>query len=923
MAQEFDLSTAKWIGCSGLSDPNGPTAVPFIPYDRDWLERPVIDVVGDVACRFPARIAIDDGVMRLSYAQFYAMACRLSHAIKNADLPPGPIGIKMSDDALQQVAILGCLAAGRPFMVMSKGDPLDYTQRLVSAASLQAILVNAADVQAGLLPNGPALIPIEQALMTGIGHDDRPAGLLGPDEPAFIISTSGSTGVPKLIVSSQRRLQQEVCKYVDHGHFSENDRFLNFGSPTSIIILVHNWLPLLIGGRLHIADISRVGLSGGLRNLRDSNISILRTTVSLMKAVSQLDDARDHLASLRVVWVGGEMLLQKDLDQIRALLPQGCRLVYTLGSTETLLVSRWFVPDRDDHDQIHVANGYLDPETEVLFLDDDGQPCRDGEIGELIVRSSNVALGEWIDGKVVADRFQTDPTDLTKRIYRTGDLVRMCPDGVIVMHGRKDRMIKIRGHRVEPSLIETAIRNVSGVADAAVAAKQNDGDVRIYGFVMPSSQASGDLIPDVEDALKTALPLYMRPSKILIVKSIPRNTNGKADVNALLNLVQVDDTAEGLVKPASVSTLSRRSASDRARKVVADSWRSAFGTRDRNLTVNFEVAGGDSLQFMKIIFRMEQLTGVSLPLDAFDISMTQEDMACRLDLILGGGIKPHSQGKQVFLLPGLGGDEPRLLQFRIGCAPDLSIVGLDYGEWTQWVEPGFNYHSIVDRLAARIHEKAPTGPLTLIGYSFGGWVALDVAAKLSSLGREIERLLILDTKAIVPHGGEKSTGTVQEAPLPTLREEFGKWRKAHSRGQGMFAVGNFVARRLVRPRWASLMRWLASHRRTVLPGKIDFYLSFCFHEHYLGRAYNWNPSVQEIQRLPVPITLFRASEQIQVHQLGETSNQDNGWNQHSSDVTVVTVSGNHYTMLEQPHLTNLCDHVKATCAARLQTLAAS
>lgn len=898
MMREIDFSSAQWIRGTGLPDPNGPMDVAYAPYDSGWSDRPLIEVIGETARRLPAQIAIDDGAIRLTYSQLFAMTCRLSHAISRAELPPGPVGIKLSYDALHPVAILGCLAAGRPCLLMSRDNPPDYNRRLIEASGLQALLVNTADARDGSAQDGPRLIPIEPVLMTGEDFDGQPAGRLGPDEPAFIVSTSGSTGLPKLIARSQRRLQLGASSNVNIGHFNKDDHFLNLGSPANGAAVSRNLLPLLIGGRLHIVDIPRAGMGGILRILRDQNITVLRATVSLMKAVSQLEDARAHLASLRVVWVGGEMLLQKDLAQIRAVLPPGCRLGYSLNMTETA-VARWFVPETDDHDPIRVAVGYLQPGTEVLLLDDEGRPCAPGEIGELIVRSRRVALGEWRDGQVMPDRFQRDPTDPTKRIYRTGDLARFCPDGVMVAHGRKDRMIKIRGQRVEPAVVETAIRDVPGVADAVVAAQQTGGDIRIYGFVVPKPQAGAGLLAEVQGALKTTLPSYMRPSDVMLVDSLPTNAAGKVDVKSLLKLTTAPD---GIAPRAADSA-----PSDEVRVMVADAWRVAFGAAHKDSRLSFDAAGGDSLQFMQIVFRLEQLSGVSLPLSVFDVSMTQEDMARGLEDFLNGGGEPRGKGKRIFMLPGVGGDEPRLLQFRVGCSPEVSIVNLDYGDWTQWVAPGFGFETIVDRLVARIQALAPTGPLSLAGYSLGGQAAFVIAAKLHAAGREIENLLVLDSDPIV----QVRAAAVAEPPPRTLRQEFLEWRIAHRRGEGAFALALIATRRLVSPRWAPLLRWLARYRRSVLPGRIDFYLSFHLHRSWLVQlARDWRRRLPAIPPLPLPITLFRSSTGI------DRADRIAAWNQCSSIVTVVPVGGDHFTMLDPPHLADLCARFKAACVAK-------
>jgi acyl-coenzyme A synthetase/AMP-(fatty) acid ligase len=455
----------------------------------------------------------------------------------------------LPDDAFYLVAMFGCLAAGRPCLLLNRDNPPDYNRDLIKASGLQGLLVTAADVRDAAASDGPRLVPIEPALMTGGDRDRQPAGRIGPDEPAFILSTSGSTGGPKLIARSQRNFQVHARGIIQACHYSENDRTFMLGAPATGAAVSLRFVSLLAGATLHIVDVPRAGIGGVLRVLRDQRITSMRGTASLIKALSQLDDPRPYLASLRMMWGGGEAMLQKDLERIRALLPPGCLFGYSFNMTEAS-VARWFVPERDDHDPARVAAGYLLPYVDVLVLDDEGRPCPMGEIGELVIRSENVALGDWVGGQLVADRFPSDPTDPRKRIYRTGDLVRIHPDGVMVVHGRKDRMIKIRGQRVEPAVVEAEIRAVPGVADAAVVVKRTDNDVRLLGFVAPHPSVGDGLIAAIHDALASALPPYMRPSEIRLVDALPVNVGGKVDLKLLLESVH---SGEGAPEPASMT----------------------------------------------------------------------------------------------------------------------------------------------------------------------------------------------------------------------------------------------------------------------------------------------------------------------------------------------------------------------------------
>jgi acyl-coenzyme A synthetase/AMP-(fatty) acid ligase len=145
-------------------------------------------------------------------------------------------------------------------------------------------------------------------------------------------------------------------------------------------------------------------------------------------------------------------------------------------------------------------------------------------------------LGEWVDGKVVPGRLKPDPDDPTMRIYQTGDLVRMGRDGMVVILGRKDRMLKLNGQRLEPGEIEAVLRAVAGVEHAAVVARPAllDTPALLRAFVVPSRRAGPGLAAGIRETLRARLPAYMVPSRLTLLDAMPLLPSGKLDEAALL-----------------------------------------------------------------------------------------------------------------------------------------------------------------------------------------------------------------------------------------------------------------------------------------------------------------------------------------------------------------------------------------------------
>jgi acyl-coenzyme A synthetase/AMP-(fatty) acid ligase len=199
--------------------------------------------------------------------------------------------------------------------------------------------------------------------------------------------------------------------------------------------------------------------------------------------------------------------------------------------------AQWFVPPFFEQEERKLPVGYPLPDHDFKIVDEDGQAVTPGDIGELVVRSRNIALGEWAGDRWAAGRLLEDPNDPSKRILFTGDLVRQRPDGLIVFVGRGDDQVKVRGQRVELAEIESALRAMPEVDDAAVAAAPDGDDVVLHAFVV-----SGDTPPDERQTLlrtwrinlAKVLPDYMVPSTLNFVERLPRLASGKIDRRALL-----------------------------------------------------------------------------------------------------------------------------------------------------------------------------------------------------------------------------------------------------------------------------------------------------------------------------------------------------------------------------------------------------
>jgi acyl-CoA synthetase (AMP-forming)/AMP-acid ligase II/acyl carrier protein len=599
-------------------DLNGPTAVPYAPFHAGAVERSIFDLFRDVVEQSPDRIAVADNVRELSYRQIWNGACRLAQTIAARAAIGRPVGILLPNDAHYPVAVLGCLAAARPCVLLDRYYPAERNLAIIRDAGLAAIIVEASDRDnEALYPRDIAAIVVDPATDRQSKMVPPPEGALSPDDPAVIVYTSGSTGEPRGVVLSQRAILHRAGQLINSLHLSAADSSLPLGSPCTIAGIQQVLEALVSGALLVKLDLQRVGFGAVLDTIRDRHVTLLFATPTLLRSLARLDGAGARLSGLRCVHPSGEVLLGADLDLLRRCLPDSCGVLVVYGLTEAPAICQWFVPRGiGEEGEARVAVGYRLPGYDCALLDEEDRPLGCEETSELVVRSRYTALGEWQDGRLVSGRFLPDPVDPPLRTLRTGDLVRVRPDGVIIVVGRKDRQVKIRGMRVEPYEVENALRRSPGVLDAAVVAHDEDEGATLVAFVVVQPEEREQAIAALRARLRASLPAYMQPARIVPVEALPLLPGHKVDVEAL--------------RAGNEEFISPRNNTER---VISDIWANALGRKAISITDDFFDLGGSSVTALEIMMGIEDAFKVQFPVEMLFNKRTVMALACTIDAL--------------------------------------------------------------------------------------------------------------------------------------------------------------------------------------------------------------------------------------------------------------------------------------------------
>jgi acyl-coenzyme A synthetase/AMP-(fatty) acid ligase len=486
----------------------------------------------DVAARRANYPAIIDDEGSLSYAQLRRAVDRLAATIERHPAAAGPVGIVLPIGRAYVVAAFACIAARRLAVMLDAGHPRARNVAIAAATGITLALVDRPDqAQALDLPT----IEVDLAEPAAAAPDPEMTdtrAMFDLDAPAFILCTSGSTGLPKAIVHSQRNLLHMARTGHDAFHFDDDDRLLALSSPSALGGLAPLLHVPLAGATLHLLNLKARGISGLLGDLQNFPISILGAAPSLLRGLARLPVATRAFAGLRIVQTYGEPLTKDDVRILRGVLPAACFIRNGYASTEAGGLT-WYAQEDDQHDPLQIAAGCVLPDCAAAVIDHNGANCAAGEVGELWLRSRYAALGEYVDGQLVPGRLQPDPDDPTQRIYRTGDLARHDDAGVFVVLGRADRMINVNGQRTEPAEIETVLRRHPQVDKAEVIVQQRQQGPFLTAFVVARPGSADGLEISLRASLRQSLPSFMVPARIVLLEQLPLLPGGKVDAQAL------------------------------------------------------------------------------------------------------------------------------------------------------------------------------------------------------------------------------------------------------------------------------------------------------------------------------------------------------------------------------------------------------
>lgn len=699
------------------------------------------DLVADRAQVSPDAPALQVGSAQWSYAGLLAAADSLAERLHELAVEPGtPVGVCARSSGELVISLLGVLRAGGVCLPLDPAYPAERLRQLL-VASAAPVVVTTSEDRARLPADGPTPLLV----------DDLPArcsapatGRPRPEEPAYLLYTSGSTGQPKGVLLTHAGLANYALGAARLYGLRPGDRVLQMASP-GFDISVEEIFPTLTAGACVVPRPSDLPLGGPefVEWLERTGITVLAMATAFWHewvgdmVARRLSPPR----SLRLVAFGGEKANPAVFASWRRLAGDRIVSVNTYGPTETSVVATGHVfgGEPPPTEGVELPIGRPLPGVTVRVLDRHGRRVPPGTRGELYIGGVGLAQGYLRDPHRTAASFLPDPDGAEPRLYRTGDLGRWLPDGTLAIAGRRDAQVKIRGFRVEPGEVEAALTALPDVDESLVVVRGEPRDQRLVAYAVTRQHIHEGLAAQWLRGLAERLPEHLVPHAVVPLSALPLTPNGKVDLDRL-------------PEPAGRLSAPTQPGDDVERRLL-ELWRTVLERDDIAVTDNFFDVGGHSLLAVRLAARVDKAFGTRLPLATLITAPTVADLASVLRRerpapswrslvpLQPGGTRPP-----LFLVHGIRG---QLVLFgslvrRLG--EDQPVYGLQSVGLDRAAAPLTSIPAMAAHYVSEIRSVQPHGPYLLGGFCFGGAIAVEMASQLRADGEHVALTALLHTR---------------------------------------------------------------------------------------------------------------------------------------------------------------------------------
>ncbi|MDO7929923.1 amino acid adenylation domain-containing protein [Pseudomonas sp. KFB-139] len=848
----------------------------------------------------PQAIAVEHDGVQTSYQALDDQAQRLAGQLWHEGVRPGERVAMLLNRSLDWlVSALAILKCGAIYVPLDRQAP-EERLRLIIEDSAAVLTLSTADTP---MPEGIRWLDVTAPQGAALECDVETVG----NDAAYVLYTSGSTGLPKGVVVPHRGIARLVLnnRFVQ---FRPEDRLAFASNPAFDASTMEVWGALLNGGRLVIIDHECLLDPPRFADvLARTEVSVLFLTTSVFNQYVGL--IGPALAGLRVLMSGGERADAQMFGKMRALAP-ALQLINGYGPTESTTFATTYAFGDVAPDTASLPIGKPLSNTRVYVLDTRQKPVPVGVAGEICIAGDGVALGYLNRAELTAKAFLDDPFSPGEGalLYRTGDSGRWQADGTLDYLGRTDNQVKVRGYRIELGEIDARLNLHPAIRESVVLARQSAaaGQCLVAYFT-----ADGDVGIDALRAhMQSQLPDYMVPSAYVRMENMPLTANGKLDVKALPVPDEQALVSHGYEAPH-----------EGLETTLAQAWAQVLQLERVGRHERFFELGGHSLLAVRLVGVLTQTDARITLSEVFE----HDSVAAMAGLIqqresgqahAGGAVPVRRSGTRtpLFLVHEFSGLDLYFPALGKHIAPDTPVYGLPALAWGE--QQLQTMECMATRLIGLMREVQPHGPYRLAGWSFGGVLAYEIANQLIALEETVEFLGLIDSyyPRCVDQGRQRWTREHGHAlHLLDRCEVLGNASASSSEERARIAASLAALQSMARQvDFDTLLQ--ACREQNLLPAEIAA-LGRDELWHYLDRevAHGHALANYTVYPVPVPVHLFVAAERAEDAPLHEGYL---GWEAvlPAAKLRCVSVPGNHQTMMEVPHIQELGLAINAALA---------
>jgi amino acid adenylation domain-containing protein len=646
-------------------------------YSRD---KTILSLFEERVILDPDSLALVHDSGEVTYRELDDMAARLASVLQKQGMGKGDFIGLITERSPELIAcLLAIFKTGAAYVPLNIGDPEDRTNSIIRASELKYV------IRGKSVKNSfPDIICyniedlLEESVVSGIKNN--PETFLSTD-PAYVIFTSGTTGIPKGVLVNHRSVIN-VIEWVNNTFsVSKGDKLL-WVTNLSFDLSVYDIFGILsAGGTVRILnDDDRMDPEQQYEILKQEKITFWDSAPQSLQQLIPFfnaNDSDDSFNNLRLVFLSGDWIPLTMPDTVRSVFPEAV-IVSLGGATEATVWSNYFIADKIDPRWKSIPYGKPIQNARYYILNSVMGHCRTGESGDLYIGGDCLAMGYYKDPELTAGRFINDPFNKSSRLYITGDKARWMADGNIEFLGREDGQVKVRGYRVELGEIRKAVMDTGLLKDAVLIPDRTDKyNNKIILFVITEEGSAFETSVLINE-LRKILPGYMVPEKVLNYNTFPATKNGKTDTKALFEtyLQSVKDAEQS---GADVSDETEPGELTSTGSTIYKIWKEILKRSDLRLNENFFNAGGNSLMVITTINRIRESFGFKISFTEFLSHPTIEQLSEFLESRKG------NDGEDIILvrterttrLP-LTRNQKRLW-FLLKMNPDLPIYTIRFG----------------------------------------------------------------------------------------------------------------------------------------------------------------------------------------------------------------------------------------------------